>query len=448
MEKLMITKMDNARTLTLIVIGFAASLFGQSVRAAAPPVQVGGCKGKTEVNYPTIQAAVTAVGVGGTVNVCPGTYPEQVVINKSLTLLGNSNGNADNAIIVPPSGGMIQNATDPAPGAANPNIAAQIFVNNASTVTIKNIILNGANNGLSGCSSPVLVGIYFLNTAGAINGADVLNEVMDSPTDSVCNSGLGIYVEADNGPAVTLTISAVNNFQKNGITASGYGNGMPGPVMNIFSDNVAGQGPTSGALENGIQIGYGATGKVDSNIVSDLIWNGGSSDNPGAEATGILVIASNDVTVNSNRIATTQFAIAVVSDPVYGNADSNTVTVNYINNSFVDGIDICSNKNTIQNNDEYNSVRAGIHIDSTCTEGPGGGSSGNSNVLTKNNSNGACAGLLLGNGTGNTSNPQILIANVNFQTLAGNTCNMPLGTSKAILAPQNSEKSPHPLAFR
>ncbi len=111
----MITKMNNARTLALIVIGFAASLFGQSVRAAAPPVQVGGCKGKTEVNYPTIQAAVTAVGVGGTVNVCPGTYPEQVVINKSLTLLGNSNGNADNAIIVPPSGGMIQNATDPAP---------------------------------------------------------------------------------------------------------------------------------------------------------------------------------------------------------------------------------------------------------------------------------------------------------------------------------------------
>jgi hypothetical protein len=253
MEKLMITKMKNARTLMLIGIGFVACLFGQSVRAAASPVQVGGCKGKTEVNYPTIQAAVTAVGVGGTVNVCPGTYSEQVTINKSLTLLGNPNGNADNVVIVPPSGGMVQNATDPAPGASNPNIAAQIYVNNASTVTIKNIILNGADNGLRGCSSPVLVGIYFLNTAGAINGADVLNEVMDEPADSVCNSGVGIYVEADNGPAVTLTISAVNNFQKNGITASGYGNGMPGPVMNIFSDNVAGQGPTSGALEKSIR---------------------------------------------------------------------------------------------------------------------------------------------------------------------------------------------------
>ncbi len=322
-------------------------------------------------------------------------------------------------------------------------------MNNASTVTIKNIILNGANNGLSGCSSPVLVGIYFLNTAGAINGADVLNEVMDSPTDNVCNSGLGIYVEADNGPAVTLTISAVNNFQKNGITASGYGNGMPGPVMNIFSDNVAGQGPTSGALENGIQIGYGATGKVDSNIVSDLIWNGGSTDNPGAEATGILVIASVTMSLLTATASPRRSLLLPWSATQFtAMPTSNTVTVNYINNSFVDGIDICSNGNTIQNNDEYNSVRAGIHIDSTCTEGSGGGSSGNNNVLTKNNSNGACAGLLLGNGTGNTSNPQILIANVNFQTLAGNTCNMPLGTSKAILAPQNSEKSPHPLAFR
>ena len=38
--------------------------------------------------YATVQAAVTAAASGDTIMVCSGTYTENVVLNKSLTLLG------------------------------------------------------------------------------------------------------------------------------------------------------------------------------------------------------------------------------------------------------------------------------------------------------------------------------------------------------------------------
>jgi len=420
----------------IIAVGFLSCFAAENAHAAPSPVQVGGCKPKGTPNYTTIQAAVNAAAPGATVYVCAGTYSEQVTISKNLSLLGAANGNLDAIIIVPPAGGMVQNATDPAPGVANPNIAAQVFVQGPATVTIKDIIIDGANNGLSGCSAPTLVGLYVLNTTATLTGIDVRNEVMD-PADIACDSGLGIYVEADSAVAVALTISSVNNFQKNGITANGYGNGTPGPVMNIFSDNVAGQGPTNGALENGIQVGYGATGKVNSNNVADVVWEPGTTGDPQAASTGILVYASEGVAVNSNRISTTQFGVAVVSDPTYGSADNNVVTVNYINNTLLfDGIDVCSNGNVVQNNDEYDSLQSGLHVDSTCTEF-GSGSSGNNNNVSKNNSTGACAGILEGSGTGNTFLPQILVANNTNSYLAGDVCT-------TLVAPSVTKGHPAP----
>ena len=69
--------------------------------AQASTVYVGTCGSP---NYPTITAAVSAVPTGSTVNVCPGTYAEQVRINKNLTLNGVQNGTNDAAVVVPPTG--------------------------------------------------------------------------------------------------------------------------------------------------------------------------------------------------------------------------------------------------------------------------------------------------------------------------------------------------------
>lgn len=62
-----------------------AGLYGLPLRAAT--VAVGTCVTNV-TQYATIQAAVTAVKAGSTIEVCPGNYPEQVMITKNLTFEG------------------------------------------------------------------------------------------------------------------------------------------------------------------------------------------------------------------------------------------------------------------------------------------------------------------------------------------------------------------------
>ena len=414
-------------TFFMIGIGISTCIAVQSAQAQTmpPPVQAGKCRSGVP-SYSTIQAAVNAAGGGAQVFICPGTYPEQITINKNLSLQGIPSGTADAAVIVPPPGGTVQNATDPSPASSNPPIAAQLFVQGPATVNLTNLTVDGNNNQLSGCAAPTLVGVYYQNASGTLKSMNVRNAVL-GPADIACNSGLGMYFEAQSATSITVTISSVTNYQKNGITANGYGNGNPGPVINFWGNEVVGLGPTMGAVENGIQIGYGATGKISGGIITDDIYQAGTSGNA---ATGILVYASSGVNVNSNQIGNTQFAVAVVSDPTYGNADNNTVNANTIAATTFDGVDVCSNNNIVKNNQIFSSTEAGIKVDNRCTEGPGGGSSGNGNTITNNTINGGCAGILEGTGSGNifSNNP---IINVFTSLVPGNSCTPPPGMTTA-----------------
>src|SRR6202044_1388676 len=83
-----------------IALGAAASLLTLGLSAGAAQASAGGtvyvshsakhgvdtsCK---TARYRDINTAIAAVGAGGTVVVCAGTYDEQVVVTKSLKLFG------------------------------------------------------------------------------------------------------------------------------------------------------------------------------------------------------------------------------------------------------------------------------------------------------------------------------------------------------------------------
>ena len=99
--------------------------------------------------YSTIQSAVTAASSGDTIHVCAGTYPEQVLITKSLNLSG------DNGALIEPVN-VAGNSTSFTSGQS---IAAIVLVQGTTNVTIKNVIVDGSGNGISECS-PDLVGIF------------------------------------------------------------------------------------------------------------------------------------------------------------------------------------------------------------------------------------------------------------------------------------------------
>jgi hypothetical protein len=459
-----ITRSFTFSCLALVVL---AALSGQ---AFASNTAVGLCSA-AGTHYGTIQAAVNAaeaLAAPRTVRVCPGTYAEQVLITASLTLEGVSDAtrSTDAPVVVPPSGGLVQNGVD----IFGNGVDAQIFVQGPGiTVNVEDLTVDGTGNNVATCGPPTLEGIYFQNASGKISGNTVRNQYMTDFADfGGCQNALAINIESPSASySVTVSGNSVRAYQKNGITATGAatGAGSPGPAVTISGNYVVGLGATGmnwptcpdyqlcagnppevngGAAENGIQVGFGATGTIESNIVNDNVWWGeyaqynydnGIYSGPTTYngASGILVYASDGVTISTNSVGSAQYAIATDSDytSMYcnsgpcGPADGATIDSNKIAGTQVfDAIDLCSNNNTVTSNTIFGSAESGIHIDDTCT------GTGNNNVITKNTINEGCAGILLGTGTtGNTTSPDTFFNVVNT-TLAGDTCTPPAYVAK------------------
>jgi hypothetical protein len=407
---------------------------------------------KAFATYPTISLAVSSVPAGSTIYICPGTYAEQVVITKKLTLEGVAqNGDvgaaavgSNNPVIVSPSGGVMANTTDLVGNPSGQPTASQILVQTPTKdlgtpiiVNISNITVDGSNNGLSGCATD-LVGIYYQNASGTVNHVATRYQELD-PTDFGCQDGLAIYVQSGYGTGgtakVTVENSSVHDYDKNGITVDGSGT-----VGTVTGNYVVGIGATPQIAQNGIQLSFGASGKITSNTVTDDVYVNQSdcvsADNC-TSATGILLYDSggangSPVAISTNTVSNTQGGIVAITDGAE-TADYNNVTSNKVTTTpaivvtgqtfLLDGIDLCSNNNTAMSNTVFNSSGAGVHLDSSCSEPSGPSGTG---TATDNTVNEACAGVLLGSSGSATGT---VTFNVVETTAPGNMC--PAGNSGA-----------------
>jgi parallel beta-helix repeat protein len=320
--------------------------------------------------FTSIQDAINAASPGSLIHVCPGTYPEQLSIDKSLSVVG------DNGAILLPSN-MVANTT----GFSGTLIAAAIFVKEAADVEIEGLIVDTANSGITECS-PDLIGILYQNSSGSIKHNAVRNTKLAVSLNG-CQSGDAIVVQSLGGETSKVSVddNSVHDYQKNGIT----GNEL-GTEVTISNNVVTGLGPTTGAAQNGIQIGFGAKGGVMRNTVTDNVWSPCVSlEKCSFDATGILIFQSNDVRVEHNSVATNQLGI-------YAGGRHDEIEFNSISNSLVlVGIDLASDNNLASRNDVTNSGQAGILIE------------GNNNKVQGNDITEAPIGVLKLSGTvGNT----------------------------------------------
>lgn len=302
--------------------------------------------------YTSIQAAVTAASPGDEIRICQGTYVEQIVIQKPLDIDAE-----DGAILMPSA--MLQNSTslfDAAP------LAVALLVANTTGVSIDGLIVDGSNSGISACS-PDLFGIAFQNASGYIRHTTVRNFKLASSLNG-CQSGSGIFVQSGGGQIsdVTIDSNSVHDFQKNGITAD-----EAGSQVSIRGNVVTGLGPTTGAAQNGIQIGFGAAGLIDRNTVTNNLWSPCASITAcAAVATNILVTQSDGVTVSDSTVAVSQVGIFV-------DANSADLTGNQSSASSVfDGIRLQGNSNQARHNSVFSASESGIFLD------------GNDNVIRNN----------------------------------------------------------------
>jgi hypothetical protein len=433
------------RTCLWLALILAVCFAAQTVHAAT--FVVGTCKPGT--HFTTIQAAVNAATSAGptVIDVCPGSYHEQVTITKNkLTLVGLQSGTDDFAAVFPPNSGLAQNGFD----IFGNSIAAQIFVKNVTGFLIKNLTVDGTGNNVAPCVPYTMEGIYVQNSSGTIANNVVRNQFQTDFADyGPCQNGLAINVESlTNSSNVVVAHNSVRAYQKNGITATGAATAVnsPGPLVTILNNYITGLGTTAmnwltpGAAENGIQVGFGASGQILENTISDNIWALDTIDDTADAATGILIYASPGFVLIHNNVNSAQFGILTVTDTAdgYGTADHTFISDNDISGTqLFDAIDVCSSANTIQSNDIFGSAESAIHLDDTC------GGTGNHNTVTQNTITEACAGVLLGTGTGNIVKTNNVYNGVNHTTLAGDTCTVPAAaTSKNRQRPRPSPYMP------
>ena len=330
--------------------------------------------------FTPIQDAVDAASPGDEIHICKGVYAEQVTIRKPLDI------DADSGAILMPSA-MRANTTSLFNAAP---IATALLVADTTGVSISGLSVDGANNGISACA-PDLIGISFLNASGTLDHIAVRNFKLPASANG-CQSGTGIFAQSGGGGVSRVEINncTVHDFQKNGITAD-----ENGTVAVIRRNVVTGLGPTNGAAQNGVQIGFGASGSILNNLVTNNTWAPCTAVATCATvATNILVTQSDGVEVSGNTAGISQVNIFVHGSDATIDRNETFAT------SVFDGIRVQGNQSNVRHNQVFNGAESGIFI------------SGNNNVVTENTISEAMIGIL--KETGSSGN--IIAGNHLFNT--------------------------------
>ena len=295
--------------------------------------------------FTSIQAAVNAASAGDKINVCPGTYKEQVKVTKRLTIQGIEVANQHLSLIMPNA--ALANSTSTATG--NP-IAAIILVEGAQGVTLTHLAVDGTNNALGDCSTN-LVGIFYRNASGTVNDVAVRN--IQLATSLGCQGGLGIFAQSGGGgkSKVNILDSSVHDYQKGGIVAS-----EAGTEVFINRNAISGVGPTPLIAQNGIQISFGAKGTVDNNSVINHIYSQCTTVSCSFISTNILVFNSDGVKVTGNTIGNAQVNVYIGGNR--GEVSNNTI----FQSPVFDGIDLVGDRNRAFGNSVKNSTASGVYV--------------------------------------------------------------------------------------
>lgn len=344
-------------------IAILMTLIALATSAVAGMYAVGACQPNLPV-YSRIQEAVTNVPAGSTILVCPGNYPEQVVISKPLSLRGVPN--MGESVVSVPHGGLVKSIMPR-------NLFRtyyQILVRGTSgPVDISDLAVEGTTAN----PKPVIVaGIMYLNSSGTISHVSARNQ-----------TGFGVGILALTSEPDSQTVNILDNVVRGvtgegsiGIVAYGADGQLTANIKgNIVHDLNSPQGFLSG---NGIQA-WQATGNIESNIISEI-------------AMGIELFNSS-ITVRANTISTGLISIEVDSG-------SNTITGNKIDAGGATGFSLGGvGTNTIVRGNTIGNAAVGIF---GC-DGPGGFSAGF--TITGNSVTDAIIGMQMPSPNGNVTTP-------------------------------------------
>lgn len=242
--------------------------------------------------FTSIQAAVTAASPGDSIKVCPGTYTEQVTVNKDGLKLFSRNPLA--AIIKAP------------PVMAEPK--AIVHVDGATDVTVRDFTITGPGGGP--CDSiryGVLVGG---SDADPSTGAEIrqnhITQIRDNPF-SGCQNGNAVQVGRQSAGFVgtaDLIGNDIDNYQKSGVVVDGANS-----AAEVRQNVIDGIGSTDVIAQNGVQVSRQADAEVRQNTITDNQYSPMS-----VASAGVLAFdAGNSIVVRQNTSLRNDEGIYIIS---------------------------------------------------------------------------------------------------------------------------------------
>jgi hypothetical protein len=344
--------MSRPRVLFLLAIGLALAVHPMLAATYA----VGTCKPSLP-SFTTISAAVSTVPTGSTVDVCPGTYPEQVNITYPLTLKGITSANAGQAVITIPGSGLTVGADG-----FGDSVAPQVHVT-AGPVNISDITVDGTGNTVG--AGTWLAGIFYdTGSSGTVNEVTVRNLNNSGYTAGAWASNSGATSES-----VTIENSSFHDIDNTAVVTEG------GPLSATVKLNSMATAGFSVQL-------LGAGGSLTGNVISGGIYailDGPSTVSANtvtnASSAGMVVYGPAAATVSGNSVTNSSVGIELfnsvtasgntVGNMSYGIVAANGATAasNKISNASIDGIFDEGGGNTYKSNAI---TKVGVGIEFNC----------------------------------------------------------------------------------
>ncbi len=278
---------------TQLTLGLITALVAIMIPAVAETATFTVCA--SSCDQTTIQAAVTAAAPGDTITVAPGTYPEDVTVNKALTINGARAG------------------VD-----ARTRTGAESVVRSFN-IGVSNVVLDGLSLSNYG------VQVRATGSATALSGVVIRNSIFDGYNDvAIVPDGAGNIIIQKNlfrNPAVYDPPHGLNGAEPMQFHSNGGPGGCTGTQV---LDNKFDHATTNGSAD----INFSCTGSNSSNVTV----SGNVGGNP-ADAGGPSLVAFSGVADNVN--VTSNTATTSGSQVFFFGSMTGTTTIDH--NSFTGG---------------------------------------------------------------------------------------------------------------
>ena len=334
----------------------------------------------SDCNYTSIQAAIDTASAGDIIEVHSGTYYENVVVNKRLTLRGiglpvvNAIGSGS-AITITTDYCTVEGfyATGSGSGSGNAGIRIESDNNNIRNNTAS----NNLNDGICLYSSSGNTLVNNIANSNECYGILLSSSSYNTLQSNSCsnNNCHGIYLSSSSGNTLQNNIANSNNY---GIYLSSSSN------YNTLTNNTA-----NSNKGGGIYLSSSSSNMLQSNTANSNYYH----------ASGILLSSSSYNTLQSNSCSNNNYHGIYLSSSSSNRLQSNTASNNGEYGIYLSS----SSSNRLQSNTANSNYRDGI----LC-------SSSNYNTLTNNTANSNCYGSYSGSGIR-------MWDSSNYNTLIGNT---------------------------